>query len=146
MQPSLIFLTRCQVQLPAPRLLPSSTRCQTLQRPTPYLLSLSLSLSLRLTLHLCIYLATPLTNKHLIPLFGLGLQNIFSAPCISPMGLGKIFTITQLGTWKNSTISSHMYISKEKEKLTTRYNTSPETLLPPAHRCRCLHHRCSRRR
>merc|ERR1712035_38455 len=81
-----------------------------------------------------------------IPLFGLGLQNIFSAPCISPMGLGKIFTITQLGTWKNSTISSHMYISKEKEKLTTRYNTSPETLLPPAHRCRCLHHRCRRRR
>ena len=104
------------------------------------------SLCLSLTPHLCIYLATPLTNKHLIPLFGLGLQNIFSAPCISPMGLGKIFTITQSGTRKNSTISSHMYISVEKEKLTTRYNTSPETLLPPAHRCRRLHHRCSRRR
>ena len=53
---------------------------------------------------------------------------------------------------KNFTISSHVYIyiyiykEKEKEKLVTRYNTSPETLLPPAHRCRCLGHHCRRRR
>ena len=43
------------------RQLPSSTRSQTLQRPTPYTISRS------------IHLSTPLASKHLISLWGLGL-------------------------------------------------------------------------